>query len=214
MLSNQGKHRRQSRTVRNIAKVAVAGALVTAPMALTTGTASADDVNWDAIAECESGGNWSTDTGNGYSGGLQFSQSTWEANGGSGDPATASRSEQIQVAESVKDSQGLGAWPVCGAQAGSSSSSEGTNTEGSSEESSSSESSSSGSAEAPVQEAPVLPAPKSNPQGDYKVKPGDTLTKIAKVQKVAGGWDKLYELNGDYLSSPDMITPGIKIATK
>jgi hypothetical protein len=71
-------------------------------------------MNWDAIAACESGGNWSISTGNGYSGGLQFTPSTWRANGGSGSPNGASRDEQIRVAENVLHSQGIGAWPVCG----------------------------------------------------------------------------------------------------
>ena len=71
-------------------------------------------VNWDAIASCESGGNWGISTGNGYSGGLQFTPSTWRANGGSGSANGASRDEQIRVAENVLHSQGIGAWPVCG----------------------------------------------------------------------------------------------------
>ena len=71
-------------------------------------------VNWDAIAGCESGGNWAISTGNGYSGGLQFTPSTWHANGGSGSANGASREEQIRVAENVLHSQGIGAWPVCG----------------------------------------------------------------------------------------------------
>ena len=71
-------------------------------------------VNWDAIASCESGGNWGISTGNGYAGGLQFTPSTWRANGGSGSANGASRDEQIRVAENVLHSQGIGAWPVCG----------------------------------------------------------------------------------------------------
>ena len=71
-------------------------------------------VNWDAIAQCESGGNWAISTGNGYSGGLQFTMGTWHANSGSGSPAGASREEQIRVAENVLHSQGIHAWPVCG----------------------------------------------------------------------------------------------------
>ncbi|WP_036426437.1 MULTISPECIES: transglycosylase family protein [Mycobacterium] len=71
-------------------------------------------MNWDAIAQCESGGNWGINTGNGYSGGLQFTASTWRANGGAGSAAGASREEQIRVAENVLRSQGIGAWPVCG----------------------------------------------------------------------------------------------------
>lgn len=71
-------------------------------------------VNWDAIAACESGGNWAINTGNGFSGGLQFTPSTWRSNGGSGSAHAASREEQIRVAENVLHSQGIGAWPVCG----------------------------------------------------------------------------------------------------
>ena len=81
---------------------------------LAMATAHADGVNWDAIAACESGGNWSINTGNGYYGGLQFSPGTWRANGGSGLPHQASRDEQIRVAENVLRSQGIGAWPSCG----------------------------------------------------------------------------------------------------
>ncbi|MEG8184621.1 transglycosylase family protein [Nocardia terpenica] len=72
-----------------------------------------DSHNWDAVAQCESGGDWAKDTGNGHSGGLQFSQSTWEANGGAGRPAEASKEEQIRVAENVLAAEGPGAWPVC-----------------------------------------------------------------------------------------------------
>lgn len=93
---------------------AVAGAMVVAPMALGAGTANADSINWDAVAQCESGGNWAIATGNGYFGGLQFSPSTWRSNGGSGMPNHASREEQIRVAENVLRTQGIGAWPSCG----------------------------------------------------------------------------------------------------
>jgi resuscitation-promoting factor RpfC len=98
---------------------AISGALAIVPLALATGTANADSVNWDAIAHCESGGNWSTNTGNGHYGGLQFKQATWASNGGVGSPATAPRGEQIRVAENVLRTQGLKAWPKCGAQAAS-----------------------------------------------------------------------------------------------
>ncbi len=91
-----------------------AGALAVAPVAVGTGTANADSVNWDAVAACESGGNWAINTGNGYYGGLQFNMGTWQSNGGSGSPHAASRDEQIRVAENVLHSQGIGAWPVCG----------------------------------------------------------------------------------------------------
>ena len=99
---------------KTLTMAAVTGALAAAPMAMFTGTANADSVDWDAIARCESGGNWSINTGNGYAGGLQFTQSTWRANGGTGSPANASREEQIRVAENVLATQGIRAWPVCG----------------------------------------------------------------------------------------------------
>lgn len=85
-----------------------------------SGFALADSgVNWDAVAQCESGGNWGTNTGNGFSGGLQFTPSTWKAYGGTGRAENASREQQISVAERVKAGQGIGAWPVCGQHAGS-----------------------------------------------------------------------------------------------
>src|SRR5699024_7049306 len=98
--------------------------------------------NWDAVAQCESGGNWSTSTGKGYYGGLQFSPQTWHAYGGEGNPANASRSEQIAVAENVLDGQGIGAWPVCGAKAGASGDFNNTNTGGAAQQ------------QAPQQQAP------------------------------------------------------------
>jgi resuscitation-promoting factor RpfE len=104
--------------VRNLRKTlttaAITGGLLAAPMALCTATAHAESVDWDAVARCESGGNWSTNTGNGYHGGLQFTLGTWRSNGGAGSPENASREEQIRVAENVLASQGIGAWPVCG----------------------------------------------------------------------------------------------------
>lgn len=92
----------------------VTGALAAVPFAVATGTANAAPHNWDGVAQCESGGNWGINTGNGYYGGLQFSLSTWRANGGTGMPHQASRAEQIRVAENTLRSQGIGAWPTCG----------------------------------------------------------------------------------------------------
>jgi uncharacterized protein YabE (DUF348 family) len=73
---------------------------------------------WDRIAKCESGGNWSINTGNGFYGGLQFTLSTWHAFGGSGMPNHASRNQQIKVAKRVQASQGWGAWPGCTSKLG------------------------------------------------------------------------------------------------
>jgi LysM repeat protein len=84
----------------------------------TTSPASSGGVNWSAIAACESGGNWSANTGNGFYGGLQFTEQTWLGYGGGQYAPSANQateSQQIAVAERVLAGQGIGAWPVCGA---------------------------------------------------------------------------------------------------
>ena len=97
--------------------IAVAGAITVGQAALATPSAGAEP-NWDAMAQCESGGNWAANTGNGFYGGLQFTPATSAANGGAGPPSAASREEQIRVARNVLRTQGLGAWPVCGGPVG------------------------------------------------------------------------------------------------
>ncbi|MFG2845342.1 transglycosylase family protein [Kitasatospora sp. NPDC048296] len=113
-------------TKRNRVRMAVvAGAAVAAlPVAglVTATSASAAPVStWDAVAQCESGGNWAINTGNGFYGGLQFTSSTWAAYGGTAYAAQANqatKAQQISVAEKVLASQGPGAWPVCSVKAG------------------------------------------------------------------------------------------------
>jgi hypothetical protein len=101
---------------------APAPAVSSAPAPASPGTWSAPapsgGVNWSAVAACESGGNWSISTGNGFYGGLQFTAGTWLANGGgqyASSANLATPAQQIAVAERVLASQGIGAWPVCGA---------------------------------------------------------------------------------------------------
>ncbi|GAA5145468.1 transglycosylase family protein [Pseudonocardia eucalypti] len=105
---------RGSRNLARVVRVITAGAVVAGTPFLFAGTAhAASDETWDQLAKCESGGKWSTNTGNGFSGGLQFTASTWRANGGKGSAHNASREEQIRVAERVLASQGWKAWPAC-----------------------------------------------------------------------------------------------------
>jgi resuscitation-promoting factor RpfC len=100
-------------------KSVVVGGFVAASMTLSSGVANANPTpNWDAVAQCESGGNWHANTGNGEYGGLQFKPATWARYGGVGNPATASREQQIAVANRVLDDQGLDAWPKCGSASG------------------------------------------------------------------------------------------------
>jgi hypothetical protein len=113
-----GRHRKPTTSTVGVAKLAFTGAVIGGGgIALAAHAAAAPDSEWDHVASCESGGNWGINTGNGYHGGLQFSQGTWAAHGG-GEYATsanqATRDQQIAVAERVLASQGRGAWPVCG----------------------------------------------------------------------------------------------------
>ncbi|MPY63713.1 LysM peptidoglycan-binding domain-containing protein [Streptomyces spongiae] len=226
MLSScNGKHRRPSKASRVVALVGVTGAAIAAPL-LATGTASAASASeWDAVAQCESGGNWSINTGNGYYGGLQFSASTWSAYGGTQYASTAdqaSKAQQIEVAEKVLAAQGKGAWPNCGtglsgASTGGGAASSNSGSSGSSADSGSSaqsDQSSSGqeqrasrSQERATVETPTGKKVKKG-DGEYKVVKGDTLSSIAEEKKVEGGWQKLFELNKDIVDEADFIFPG------
>lgn len=188
---------------RRTTRFALVGALVGAPLAIGAGTASATD--WDAIAQCESSGNWHTNTGNGFGGGLQFTDSTWHAYGGSGSPESASREEQIQVAEKVKAGQGMGAWPVCSKKAGQTSNS--ANDSGSSTSSASSTKSSSGSSGSTTQGSGTSAKPAAA-AGAYTVASGDTLSSIA----ASHGTDVAAIAQRNAIADPDVITPGQQLA--
>ena len=115
---SSGRHRKPTTSTVGVAKLAFTGAVIGGGgIALAGHAAAAPDSEWDRVAACESGGNWGINTGNGYHGGLQFSQGTWAAHGG-GEFASsanqATRDQQIAVAERVLATQGRGAWPVCG----------------------------------------------------------------------------------------------------
>jgi len=208
-MSYRGKHRKMSAATRTVARVAIAGIAVGAPLAIAATPASA--TNWDAIAQCESGGNWSINTGNGYYGGLQFTQSTWKAYGGTGSAQSASREQQIAVAERVLQGQGIGAWPVCGKKGGGSTAPKaatGKTTKKVAPKKTT-------TAAAPQQAAaPVAGTNSDNPTGDYTVVAGDTLSKLATQFNVQGGYKKLQDLNAKYIPNADLILVGQKIATK
>ncbi|MBV8539542.1 MAG: transglycosylase family protein [Pseudonocardiales bacterium] len=109
-----------TRTSQSLARIGIVAAAVTVSLVFTTPAQARQD-RWDILAQCESGGNWHTNTGNGYYGGLQFSGRTWRSYGGgayAGTPDHASRSQQIAIAEKVLRAQGWKAWPTCSRRAG------------------------------------------------------------------------------------------------
>jgi LysM repeat protein len=179
------------------------------------GPASAATHDWSGVAECESSGNWSINTGNGYYGGLQFSRGTWKANGGGQYASTAnkaSKSEQIRIAEKVLRSQGTGAWPTCGKKSGSSKHYKGTHVGGSTHKShrSSAAPKSHRTSSAPHK---VTRSTTVKTTGKvYVVRSGDTLSAIATKNHVKGGWHTLYQLNRGIITNPNRIFPGQRVA--
>jgi hypothetical protein len=113
-----GRHRKPSTRSIGITRLAVTGAVIGGgSLGLAAQAHAATDAEWDAVARCESSGNWAINTGNGYHGGLQFAPGTWSGHGGTEFAPVANlatREEQIAIAEKVLATQGKGAWPVCG----------------------------------------------------------------------------------------------------
>jgi LysM repeat protein len=183
---------------RSLLRLAVVGAVaVGAPFAVAGTADAASDSAWDKLAQCESGGNWNINTGNGYYGGLQFNPRTWQAFGGEGLPHQASREQQIAVAERTLAAQGWNAWPSCSRKMG---------VRGQAATPSSVR------ASAPVAAAPAPAAPAAPVGGDYTVVAGDTLSKIAAERNIPGGWNAVWERNRDVLSNPNVLRIGQRLA--
>ncbi|KOV89258.1 MULTISPECIES: transglycosylase family protein [unclassified Streptomyces] len=230
LFSSKGKHRRPSKAVRAIALAGVTGAAVAAPLMAAGNASAATASQWDAVAQCESGGNWSINTGNGYYGGLQFSASTWAAYGGTQYASTAdkaSKAQQIAVAEKVLAAQGKGAWPVCGTglsgtpyngSAPSTSTNSGSTTTRSTDGQAASRSAERPAASASKSQGKTVTTPTGKKvkkgDGEYKVVTGDTLSSIADKHHVQGGWQKLFELNKDIVEDANLIYPGQQLHLK
>ncbi|MEU6556156.1 transglycosylase family protein [Streptomyces sp. NPDC046915] len=229
LFSGKGKHRRPSKAVRAIAVAGVTGAAVAAPLMAAGNASAATASEWDAVAQCESGGNWSINTGNGYYGGLQFSASTWAAYGGTqyaSQANQASKAQQIAVAEKVLAAQGKGAWPVCGkglsgaaytgSSSGSSSSSNSSSSAGTTTRSADQQAATRSSERPAAKKTVTTPTGKTVKKGDgeYKVVKGDTLSSIAEKHHVAGGWQKLFQLNKDIVDDANVIYPGQQLHLK
>jgi LysM repeat protein len=200
MSQHPGRRRAPSTTSRLLRGGALTLGAAVASIGLLAGPASAGGHDWSRVANCESSGNWSTNTGNGYYGGLQFSQSTWAGYGGTAYAARADQAapgEQIAVAERVLAGQGVGAWPTCGVHL-----SGGTT-----------------AVPAPRAPAPAPRAPAAAPAaaphasapvaasgGTYTVRPGDTLATIAA--RHGTHWRVLFDRNRGVVSNPNMIYVG------
>ncbi|MFE8945799.1 transglycosylase family protein [Streptomyces sp. NPDC007856] len=195
---------------------ALAGAALLAPLgvlAATGNAAAADNGVWDRIAQCESGGNWHINTGNGYYGGLQFSAGTWRAYGGTAYAPTAdqaSRSAQIAVATEVQQAQGWGAWPVCSARAGAFGAAPAAATTGTSVDKGS-VTTKSAPAKAPERPAGHTNRSESRGTGGYTVREGDTLSAIAERHGTT--WQRIYAANKKVIGDdPNLIVPGQRLA--
>lgn len=181
------KHSKKTHHASKLSRIASVGALVGA---ITFGSAlvgssaaiAAPDSAWDRLAQCESGGNWKINTGNGYYGGLQFNPRTWRAFGGTGMPHQASRSEQIAVAERTLAVQGWNAWPSCSRKMGLRGHRPATEV-----------------SKAPPVTHNAIPAVFTGKT--YTVKRGDTLAKIAPHN-----WQDVANRNN--IKNPNLIFPG------
>ncbi|MCQ0025480.1 transglycosylase family protein, partial [Streptomyces somaliensis DSM 40738] len=207
----RGRHRRQQPSRLNRASLTVTIGSALPLIGAGTAHAASADV-WEKVAACESTGRWQTNTGNGHYGGLQFTQSTWEAYGGTryaprADLAT--RDQQIAVAEKVLKGQGPRAWPTCSQRAGLTRGGEapdvraearGDRVETRAERS----------------ERPATPTTIPNQRREsYTVARGDTLSRIASEEDVPGGWKRLYERNRTVIGeNPDLIFPGQRLTLR
>lgn len=214
----RGRHRRYqpNRINRASLTVTAGGAGMALPL-IGTGVAHAADLDtWNKVAACESTSRWHVNTGNGFYGGLQFAQATWEAYGGTRYAARAdqaTKDQQIAVAEKVLDGQGPGAWPVCSERAGLTRGGEVPDIQ----PASTTKQTPKKTPKTSVQDVQPQTTPQSRAGKAemYTVVRGDTLSEIAESQQVKGGWRGLYAANRKAIGAdPDLILPGQRLAVR
>jgi LysM repeat protein len=226
----RGKHAaRKLRSMKTrLAGVGIAGAATIAAGVATANEAKAASI-WDAVAQCETGGNWATNSVPGYSGGLGFANQYWAAFGGtqfSQLPYQASREQQIVVAQRILAVNGPSAWPVCGPRAGLTKANGGAATSDApvttSRSTTRSAPSTTTTKPATTPKSTPKAAPKAAPQAAPKatntapavsgktvtVKLGDTLSELAQQLGVKGGWQALYQANTAKVKNPNLIYVG------
>ncbi|MFE3660681.1 peptidoglycan DD-metalloendopeptidase family protein [Streptomyces sp. NPDC059165] len=224
----RGRHRRHqpSRINRASLTVTASGAGLALPL-LGASTADAASVGvWEKVAACESTGNWHVNTGNGYFGGLQFSQSTWEGYGGTAYAPRADlagKNEQIAVAEKVLKGQGPGAWPVCSGRAGLTRGGPAPEVlperrpakQAAAETNKDKSKSTTRPERRPQAREVATPTTVPTQRESYTVARGDSLSAIAQSQQVKGGWRALYEANRKTVGNdPDLIRPGQRLVMR
>jgi resuscitation-promoting factor RpfA len=236
--SGRGRHRKPSNHTRTLG-LATAPLVAAIPLAAASALpASAATSAWDRLAGCESGGNWGINTGNGYYGGLQFADGTWDGNGGekyASRADLATRAEQIVIASKLLNSSGWGPWPACSSRLGLGGDEKrealataeaikarlsGDQTSSDTTTASSPADSTKSSAEKVAEDNRVQTERanrgkhrKAASSADiYVVRSGDTLSAIARNRHVPGGWQKLYRINKDTIgSNPGLIRPGQRL---
>jgi len=239
----KGRRRKPSTSKRNLG-LATVPFVAAIPMA-TASPASAGTGPWDRLAGCESGGNWAINTGNGYYGGLQFADGTWDGWGGekyAGRADLATRAEQIVIAAKLVENSGWRSWPACSdrlalgsddrrvaleiaanlkaAMSGDTSSS--TSDGGGAADSTKSDETTAAEKRADGSRVQTERASRgkhrkhdTTAKATYRVRPGDTLSAIARRKDVPGGWENLYRINRDTIGrNPGLIYPGQRLALR
>ena len=197
MARYRGRHRAPSTTGRTLARTAAAGAVLTVPVVLAPAASAAPASDWDRLAQCESTGNWAINTGNGFSGGLQFTPSTWRSFGGRGLAHHASREQQIAVAERVLAVQGWKAWPACSRKLG---------LRGKAAPSSA-KAAPQAKPSTTAKSTPVKAGQSGQSGRTITVARGDTLSRLASAHGVSGGWKALKAANPG-LRNPHVLKVG------
>lgn len=227
-MTARGRHRRYkpSAVSRASLSVTASGAGLAIPLIGASSASAASVDTWEAVAECESGGDWNINTGNGFFGGLQFQQSTWEAFGGTqyaprADLAT--RDQQIAVAEEVLAGQGPQAWPTCSSVAGLTRGGPApdvdpggpaADSEPAADRDDGADGTGARQASAPASDT-ARPRQSGGGPDTYEVVSGDTLSGIAAEKRVPGGWRSLYEINREVVGAdPDLIFPGQRLSLR
>jgi hypothetical protein len=237
--STTGRRRKPNPTKRNIG-LATAPLVAAIPLVSASSASAAEAGPWDRLASCESGGNWHINTGNGYYGGVQFADGTWDGWGGeryASRADLATKAEQIVIAAKLVESSGWGSWPSCSSRLGLGAEERrvaldiaaelkaamnGDSTAGDSQTSGDRTNDDQTAAEQRAKDNRVDTERASRGKhrkprdttdlATYRVRSGDTLSSIARRKDVPGGWENLYRINRKTIgSNPGLIFPGQRL---